>query len=542
MTDAMSSLGQRLNAFRLNDGQLCDIELVACDSDVGVKCHKLVLMASSDYFYNMLSSGMQESRAASISLSDCRLDVLSILVEFFYTSEPPSDISCDNVLELFSWAIRCESSALCRHCCCFVNNTLGCDNVFSVYEFAVAHDLKDLRSQCLQFMQNNFEEMVKSNPEDWLAVPRETVEEIISSDYLRVCSEDTILLQLLQWTERHPEHRDILAHTRTNYLSKQILDDYKDLLEEVGAPAVQQIPRRYSTQHLHVILQSNWDLSKLFIICSCDDSQQLFRTAELPFDSVERDEDFRIAYCSTLSDGTLWSICNNQHLYRYSFNTRKMVHHKTIRRDTLIVHMAPIQDVLYSIVRLQSGGSVKLEMFLSSLFRWRTFLSLDSDAHRIVPTNTDCMYILGREGSLARVNPTKKITRPECLCANPEADWLDCEAVFLPSGQLLVHGRETEEFTTFEFDPRTLKWTLLCTHKAYMVNSYQLFMSDMEAHLAEETEKCIRVLRWTLVDAGYRWEKVCNIEHDYGRLLGPVDRYHCDRWKFSSDAPALLRQ
>ncbi|XP_022709664.1 kelch repeat and BTB domain-containing protein 12-like isoform X3 [Varroa jacobsoni] len=437
----MTNLGQRLNDFRLNGGQLCDLDLVACDSDVVVKCHKLVLMASSDYFYKMLSCGMQESRAESISLSDCRYEVLSILIEFFYTAETPSGISCDNILELFSWAIRCDSTALCRHCSNFIDNALGCDNVLNIYAFAVGHNLKNLRAQCLQFMQNNFEEMVKLNSEEWLAVSRETMEEVISSDYLRVCSEDTILLMLLQWTERHPEHRDILAHTRTNYLSKRIFDDYKDLLKGVGAPPARQIPRR----------------------------------------------------------------------------------------NIFIVHMAPVQDILYCIVRVQSGGSVELQMFLNSLFRWQTFLSLDNDAYRIIHTTTDVIYILGREGSLTRINLTNNTTRPECLCANPEADWLDCEAVALPSGQLLVHGRDTEEFTTFEFDPSALNWSLLCTRTAISVKSYHLFISDMEAYLVEDTMHCIRVLLWTVVDSGYRWEKVCEIEHMYERLVGPVSWYHYDQ-------------
>ncbi|XP_022709663.1 uncharacterized protein LOC111272468 isoform X2 [Varroa jacobsoni] len=480
-------------------------------------------------FDSAVAASMQESRAESISLSDCRYEVLSILIEFFYTAETPSGISCDNILELFSWAIRCDSTALCRHCSNFIDNALGCDNVLNIYAFAVGHNLKNLRAQCLQFMQNNFEEMVKLNSEEWLAVSRETMEEVISSDYLRVCSEDTILLMLLQWTERHPEHRDILAHTRTNYLSKRIFDDYKDLLKGVGAPPARQIPRRYSRQHVQMILQGTLDLADLYIHCSCDNGQQFFRVAKLPTEYRECDEDFHIAFCATLSDRTLWLISNNQHLYRYNYNTRKMIGHKAIRRNIFIVHMAPVQDILYCIVRVQSGGSVELQMFLNSLFRWQTFLSLDNDAYRIIHTTTDVIYILGREGSLTRINLTNNTTRPECLCANPEADWLDCEAVALPSGQLLVHGRDTEEFTTFEFDPSALNWSLLCTRTAISVKSYHLFISDMEAYLVEDTMHCIRVLLWTVVDSGYRWEKVCEIEHMYERLVGPVSWYHYDQ-------------
>lgn len=88
---------------------------------------------------------MQESRANSIHLTDCRAEVLSMLIGYFYTSESPKNISCDNVLELFSWAIRCECPGLIKYCCNFIDNTLGCDNVLSVYSFAVAHDLADLR-------------------------------------------------------------------------------------------------------------------------------------------------------------------------------------------------------------------------------------------------------------------------------------------------------------------------------------------------------------------------------------------------------------
>lgn len=57
----MPTLGDRLYEHRVA-GRFCDVELLPNDSTIGIKCHKLVLMASSEYFSCMFSSGECESR------------------------------------------------------------------------------------------------------------------------------------------------------------------------------------------------------------------------------------------------------------------------------------------------------------------------------------------------------------------------------------------------------------------------------------------------------------------------------------------------
>lgn len=90
-------------------------------------------------------AGMREASASSVPLADCRSEVLSMLIDFLYKSERPQGITCDNVLELFSWAIRCDLPELCDYCWDFIRNALGPDNVFSVLLFAIAHHLKKIK-------------------------------------------------------------------------------------------------------------------------------------------------------------------------------------------------------------------------------------------------------------------------------------------------------------------------------------------------------------------------------------------------------------
>lgn len=65
---------------------MCDIKL-KLQKGSEIWAHKIVLAANSDYFHVMFNSGFKESKATEIVFQDLDLHILSLLIEFIYTSK-----------------------------------------------------------------------------------------------------------------------------------------------------------------------------------------------------------------------------------------------------------------------------------------------------------------------------------------------------------------------------------------------------------------------------------------------------------------------
>ena len=77
--------------------ELCDITLVA--GNVEIPAHKLVLAATSHYFRLMFTINFKEKDSDKIVIQDVNPEILTLLVEYSYTSKVM--INWDNVQNLF---------------------------------------------------------------------------------------------------------------------------------------------------------------------------------------------------------------------------------------------------------------------------------------------------------------------------------------------------------------------------------------------------------------------------------------------------------
>ena len=85
-----------LNEMRLT-GMFCDVTLVA--GNVNILAHKILLVSSSPYFFALLARGFMENKSSRIPIEDVNPDILSLLVEYIYTSKIM--ITQNNVLDIF---------------------------------------------------------------------------------------------------------------------------------------------------------------------------------------------------------------------------------------------------------------------------------------------------------------------------------------------------------------------------------------------------------------------------------------------------------
>ena len=81
------------------EGILTDVTLKMSDGYV-VACHKLVLMAASQFFRAMLrpKSGRKESTEEEITLECCSGDTFKMLLHYFYSGE--IDLHAGNVQDI----------------------------------------------------------------------------------------------------------------------------------------------------------------------------------------------------------------------------------------------------------------------------------------------------------------------------------------------------------------------------------------------------------------------------------------------------------
>lgn len=152
-------------------------------------------------------------------------------------------------------------------------------------------------------------------------------------------------------------------------------------------------------------------------------------------------------------------------------------------------------------------------------------MSLDPQVHRIIPL-ADRIVLLSRDGSMLQVNPAKSASLPTKLSIMQQTLLDDCEAVSLCNGNILLHGRDMIEFTTFEFDVRSTTYNKLCIHRSNNVQNYQLFLCELDVYLIEEYGPGdIKIFLWSSFKS--KWIPLTALNHKYGKVVGYIDRNNC---------------
>ncbi|XP_064026112.1 kelch-like protein 32 isoform X2 [Pogoniulus pusillus] len=175
-----------------SDGILCDITLVA--EEQKFQAHKAVLAACSDYFRILLEPGViQDVLAAGSHLQ---------------------------LLELLS---------LCSH---YLIQELNSFNYLDLYKLADLFNLTLLENAVVDFLVKHLSELLKSHPEEVLALPYCLLREVFKSDRLTSLSEEQIWQLAVQWLEHncHYQYMDELLQ----YVRFGLMD--VDTLHTVALP------------------------------------------------------------------------------------------------------------------------------------------------------------------------------------------------------------------------------------------------------------------------------------------------------------------
>ncbi|XP_073192917.1 kelch-like protein 32 isoform X11 [Lepidochelys kempii] len=171
-----------------SDGVLCDITLIA--EEQKFHAHKAVLAACSDYFRAMFSLCMVESGADEVNLHGVTSLGLKQALDFAYTGQillEPGVIQ--DVLAAGSHLQLLELLSLCSH---YLVQELNSFNYLDLYKLADLFNLTLLEKAVVDFLVKHLSELLKSHPEEVLALPYCLLREVLKSDRLTSLSEEQI--------------------------------------------------------------------------------------------------------------------------------------------------------------------------------------------------------------------------------------------------------------------------------------------------------------------------------------------------------------
>ncbi|ENN74765.1 kelch-like protein 10 [Dendroctonus ponderosae] len=186
------------------NNQLCD-GVVKCEDNVQFNIHRIILSSISPYFRalftNSINRGRQEVREANVNISS---SAFKVILDFAYTGSCVLDKS--NVFEVLKYADQYEIMDVVQNCCQFLLKDLSPPNCLQVLRFAHQFHCQYLATKANMFLLQNFSEVLSQNPQ-FGSLTSQHLQEILTSDYLNVKSEEVVVQAIQLWIGEVPEAR-----------------------------------------------------------------------------------------------------------------------------------------------------------------------------------------------------------------------------------------------------------------------------------------------------------------------------------------------
>uniref|UniRef100_A0AAX7SZ95 BTB domain-containing protein n=1 Tax=Astatotilapia calliptera TaxID=8154 RepID=A0AAX7SZ95_ASTCA len=208
----------------LRTRQLCDVILVA--GERRIPAHRLVLSSVSDYFAAMFTSDVREAKQDEVKMEGVDPDALWVLVQYAYTGR--LELREDTIESLLSASCLLQLSSVVQACCSFLMKQLHPSNCLGIRSYADAQGCHDLHRAAHAYTMEHFLEVVGG--QEFLLLPVEEMERLLTSDEINVPDEETVVTSLLTWVRHDASTRQrhlpqLLAHIRLPLLQPQFLAD-----------------------------------------------------------------------------------------------------------------------------------------------------------------------------------------------------------------------------------------------------------------------------------------------------------------------------
>lgn len=196
---------------------LCDVVLLLGSKKI--YAHRVVLSACSNYFCAMFTNSMLESRQETVTLTDLDEKAVEDLVEFAYTSK--IDIHEDNVQPLLKASSILQLSEVMGACSDFLSQQLHPSNCLGIANFAEVHGSSELTRTSREYILDHFTEVVRFD--EYLQLSVEGVKQLISSDFIKVRTEEEVFESMHRWIAHNVSQRGKCAHELLNAVRLPLL-------------------------------------------------------------------------------------------------------------------------------------------------------------------------------------------------------------------------------------------------------------------------------------------------------------------------------
>lgn len=189
------------------DGLFTDVTL-QCDSGQVFHCHRVALAARIPFFKVMFTADMREKTDGLVRLPGMDSEVLSMLIEFMYTSMVT--ITQGNVEKLLEAANMLQLRPIKTACEEFLVQLLDVDNCLGIQAFAELHACTRLDREARRMVLFQFEEL--AGQEEFLEVSFDHLHSILSTKNLNVKRQEVLVDALIKWVSHSALTR--LGHTQ----------------------------------------------------------------------------------------------------------------------------------------------------------------------------------------------------------------------------------------------------------------------------------------------------------------------------------------
>ena len=233
-----------------DEGQFIDVRLKVFE-DI-FPAHRIILAASSDYFYAMFTTEMKESNQEVIDLKDESIspDTLKIVMDSIYTGD--LHVNEENVFEVLAAADHLQVTTVVQRCCDFLKREfiqlrLDLHNYSLLSTVADRHGLGDLKEAAEKKMASMYANVCES--EEFLSnVGGDQLFSLLGRDDLSAPSETFVFKSVMQWIKHKKEERMAVAAKVIGAVRLGLVD-IRVLIEELNTEEMERVPEIYKQLH-----------------------------------------------------------------------------------------------------------------------------------------------------------------------------------------------------------------------------------------------------------------------------------------------------
>ena len=208
----VQQLNRRAVTLQKND-HFCDVTVMVRDKCF--KAHKVLLAASSPFFWNLLTSGMRESNenVIKVELEEATEAVIEDVLLYIYTGEVfITDEKAHNLIATANYLFLPGLKTLASN---FIKRSLTPENCIFNFYFAEKYDCRELKEKACEVVTSNFTEVMET--EGFLRLQAKEVSDWISRDDIIIGAEEEVLNGIVKWVsydkgEREAHFTELLHH------------------------------------------------------------------------------------------------------------------------------------------------------------------------------------------------------------------------------------------------------------------------------------------------------------------------------------------